>query len=85
MPFKAVKSVNLPAAGVVNPIVVLLITPPLIIVYWIVCDNTCGLSSHKSHSWVGLPVDGSTNRFKGMRMFELGTVAINYHPLKPLT
>jgi hypothetical protein len=49
-PFKAVKSVNLPAAGVVNPIVVLLIEPPVMFVFADVKVTTFGFINQINHA-----------------------------------
>ena len=49
-PFRAVKSVNLPAAGVVNPIVVLLIEPPVMFVFADVKVTTLGFINQINHA-----------------------------------
>jgi hypothetical protein len=54
-PFRAVKSVNLPAAGVVNPMVELLITtllivPPLMFVLAVLKVITFGFINHCNHA-----------------------------------
>lgn len=87
-PFKAVKLVNLPAAGVVNPMVVLfivllviatlLIVPPVILVFCTFNVMMLGFISHCIQGMLGRPVVGSRNEEYGMLMFELGSaVAIN--------
>ena len=82
-PFKAVKSVNLPAAGVVKPmvellIVTLLIVPPVILVFCTFNVMMLGFISHCIQGMLGRPVVGSRNDEYGMLMFELGSaVAIN--------
>lgn len=83
-PFKAVKSVNLPAAGVVNPMVELLIVtlsivPPVITVFLTFNVMMLGFINHCSQGMLGRPVVGSRNDEYGILMLLLGSaVAINY-------
>ena len=83
-PFKAVKSVNLPAAGTVSPmvellIVTLLIDPPVIIVFCTFKVITLGFINHCNQGMLGRPVVGSRNDEYGMLMLLLGiAVAISY-------
>ena len=88
-PFKAVKSVNLPAAGVVKPmvellivllaIVTLLIVPPVITVFFTFSVMMLGFINHCIQGMLGRPVVGSRNDEYGMLMLLLGTaVAISY-------
>ena len=70
-PFRAVKSVNLPAAGVVRPIVELLITlllivtlviaPPVILVFCTFNVMMLGFINHCNQGMLGRPVVGSIN------------------------
>ena len=87
-PFKAVKSVNLPAAGVVRPMVELLmmllvmvtlvIDPPVMLVFCTFNVMMLGFISHCIQGMLGRPVVGSRNDEYGMLMFELGSaVAIS--------
>ena len=88
-PFKAVKSVNLPAAGVVSPIVELLmmllvmvtlvIDPPVILVFFTFSVMMLGFINHCNQGTLGRPVVGSRNAEYGILMLLLGTVvAISY-------
>jgi len=88
-PFKAVKSVNLPAAGVVNPMVellmmllvmvTLLIVPPVILVFCTFNVMMLGFISHCIQGMLGRPVVGSRNDEYGILMLLFGTaVAISY-------
>ena len=88
-PFKAVKSVNLPAAGVVKPmvellivllvIVTFLIVPPVILVFCAFNVMMLGFINHCIQGMLGLPVVGSRNDEYGILMLLLGSaVAINY-------
>ena len=70
-PFKAVKSVNLPAAGVVRPMVELLmmllsmvtflIDPPVMLVFATFSVMMLGFINHCNQGTLGLPVVGSRN------------------------
>ena len=65
-PFKAVKSVNLPAAGVVKPmvellIVTLLIDPPVIMVFFTFSVMMLGFINHCIQGMLGRPVVSSRN------------------------
>ena len=89
-PFKAVKSVNLPAAGIVMPmgelfIEQLLITPLLITIVFTVWVITFGFINHNNHGCVGLPVVGSRKAEYGILMFVLGTVVAISFPLRLLS
>ena len=88
-PFRAVKSVNLPAAGVVKPmvellimlfvIVTFLIVPPVILVFSTLSVMMLGFINHCNQGMLGRPVVGSRNDEYGMLMLLFGTaVAINY-------
>ena len=83
-PFKAVKSVNLPAAGVVRPMVELLIVtlsivPPVITVFLTFNVMMLGFINHCSQGMLGRPVVGSRNAEYGILMLLLGiAVAISY-------
>lgn len=83
-PFKAVKSVNLPAAGVVRPMVELLIVtlaivPPVMLVFATFSVMMLGFINHCIQGMLGLPVVGSRNDEYGILMLLLGTaVAISY-------
>jgi hypothetical protein len=83
-PFRAVKSVNLPAAGTVRPmvelfIVTLLIDPPVIMVFFTFSVMIFGFINHCIQGMLGRPVVGSRNAEYGMLMLLLGSaVAISY-------
>ena len=88
-PFKAVKSVNLPAAGVVRPMVELLmmlfvmvtlaIDPPVMLVFATFSVMMLGFINHCNQGMLGRPVVGSRNDEYGMLMLLFGTaVAISY-------
>ena len=88
-PFSAVKSVNLPAAGVVKPIVELFIVllvivtfviePPVMLVFATFKVMTLGFINHCNQGMLGLPVLGSINSEYGIVILELGiAVAISY-------
>jgi hypothetical protein len=76
--------VNLPAAGVVKPMVELLIVtlsivPPVMFVFCTFIDITLGFINHCIQGMLGRPVVGSRNDEYGILMLLLGTaVAINY-------
>lgn len=82
-PFKAVKSVNLPAAGVVKPIVellivTLLIVPPVMLVFVTFKVMMLGFINHCNQGMLGRPVVGSRNAEYGMLMLLFGiAVAIS--------
>ena len=87
-PFKAVKSVNFPAAGVVRPMVVLLIVllviatllivPPVILVFCTFKVMMFGFINHCNQGMLGRPVVGSRNDEYGILMLLLGSaVAIS--------
>ena len=78
---------NLPAAGVVKPIVELLmvtlsIVPPVITIVLAVTEMTFGFISHNSQACVGLPVVGSRNAEYGMLMLLFGRVVAISYPLR---
>lgn len=88
-PFKAVKSVNLPAAGVVRPMVELLIMllvmvtlvidPPVMLVFATFSVMMSGFINHCIQGMLGRPVVGSRNDEYGILMLLLGiAVAISY-------
>ena len=88
-PFKAVKSVNLPAAGVVRPMVELLmmllvmvtlvIAPPVMLVFCTFSVMMLGFINHCNQGMLGRPVVGSRNAEYGILMLLLGiAVAISY-------
>ena len=88
-PFRAVKSVNLPAAGVVRPMVVLFITlfvmvtlvivPPVMLVFATFKVMMLGFINHCNQGMLGRPVVGSRNDEYGILMLLFGTaVAISY-------
>ena len=88
-PFRAVKSVNLPAAGVVRPMVELLIMllvmvtlvidPPVMLVFATFSVMMSGFINHCSQGMLGRPVVGSRNDEYGILMLLLGiAVAISY-------
>ena len=88
-PFKAVKSVNLPAAGVVRPmvellimllvIVTLLIDPPVMTVFFTFSVMMLGFINHCNQGMLGRPVVSSRNAEYGILMLLFGTaVAISY-------
>ena len=85
----AVMVVNLPAAGVVRPIVELLITllvivtlvidPPVMLVFCTFNVMMLGFINHCIQGMLGLPVVGSRNAEYGILMLLLGSaVAISY-------
>ena len=85
----AVMVVNLPAAGVVRPmvellimllaIVTLLIDPPVMTVFLTFNVMMLGFINHCSQGMLGLPVVGSRNDEYGIFMLLLGiAVAISY-------
>ena len=87
-PFKAVKSVNLPAAGVVRPMVELLmmlfvmvtlvIDPPVMLVFATFKVMMLGFINHCNQGMLGRPVVSSRNAEYGILMLLLGiAVAIS--------
>ena len=85
----AVMVVNLPAAGVVRPMVELLmmlfvmvtlvIEPPVMLVFATFSVMMLGFISHCNQGMLGRPVVGSRNDEYGILMFVLGSaVAISY-------
>ena len=87
-PFKAVKSVNLPAAGVVKPMVELLmmllvmvtlsIDPPVMMVFLTFNVMMLGFINHCNQGMLGRPVVSSRNAEYGILMLLFGTaVAIS--------
>ena len=85
----AVMVVNLPAAGVVRPMVELLITllvmvtflivPPVMLVFATFSVITLGFINHCNQGMLGRPVVGSRNAEYGRLMLLFGTaVAISY-------